>query len=303
MQIEWLRTFLTVAETGSLTEAAERLGLSQPAVSKQLQQFERYFNAELKFWRGREFRLTESGQDVLDWARDTIASLEALNMLVLSRTERRENTIIIASGPTLLYHYVPFLAETLSSHNPDWRISTLTIMDQGSLTQVVCDGAADIALHTAPYSDDRLECRPVVEDELVPVANPRHSLAGALTISAKELAEEPLLLLSGPTESRTLIDAWFAGQGAALRDPVEMGSQAEVRARLLATPSIGVVSHIVVARDLADAQLVKLDVPGFRLVRNIYASNRVGSNRAVQTAVSVMATAFAAVNRERLFGP
>lgn len=302
MQIEWLKTFLAVVETGNLTEAAGRVGLSQPAVSKQLQQLERSFNAELKFWRGREFRLTESGQDVLHWARDTIASLEALNTVILSRTVRRENTIIVASGPTLLYHYVPLLAETLNSHNPDWRVSTLTIMDQGALTEAVWDGAADIALHTAPYSDSRLECRPVVEDELVPVANPRNSLAGVPEIDAQQLANEPLLLLYGPTESRTLIDSWFDERGATLRDPVEMGSQAEVRARLLATPSAGVVSHIVVARDLTTGQLVRLDVPGLRLVRNIYASNRFGSNRAVQTAVSVMATAFAAANRERLFG-
>lgn len=301
MQIEWLRTFLAVVETGNLTEAAERLGLSQPAVSKQLQQLERYFNTELKYWRSREFKLTESGQDVLHWARDTVASLEALNTVILSRTERREHTVIVASGPTLLYHYVPLLAETLTAHNPDWRVSTLTIMDQGALTQAVYDGTADIALHTAPYSDGRLECRPVVEDELVPVANPRNRLAGLPSIDAHQLAEEPLLVLYGPTESRSLIEAWFAAQEATLSDPVEMSSQAEVRAWLLATPSAGVVSQIVVARDLAAGQIVRLDVPGFRLTRNIYASNRRGSNLAVQTAVSVMGKAFALANQEWRF--
>jgi DNA-binding transcriptional LysR family regulator len=262
--LEWLRTFVVVVDSGSFTEAADRLGISQPAVSKHVQQLETYFAVELKFWRGRELKLTEAGQDVLNYARQTLRELDRLKDDVGNQAALRRKTVAIASGPTLLYYYVPFLAETLQSAAPDVRLSTLTIVDQHELTEAVLDFRADIALHTGPYSNRGLRMMQVFEDQLVPVANPRHAFSRLSSVSPRELASERILVLNQTAESRSLIDNWFSGQGLELRDPLEAGAHAEVRARLLATPNVGILSRIAITDDLNAGRLVELPVTGFQ---------------------------------------
>ena len=296
LQMDWLRTFVTVVDSGSFTEAAERLGISQPAVSKHIHQLEACFAVELKFWRGRELRLTEAGQDVLNFARHTLRELERLEDDVSQRAARRRQTVIIASGPTLLYYYVPFLAETMQSAAPDIRLLTLTVVDQHELTEAVLDVRADIALHTGPYSNRGLRIIQVVADQLVPVANPRHPFSRLTSLSAEEFAREPVLVLNQSAESRALIDEWFRAEGLELKDPLEAGAHAEVRARLLAAPTVGILSRIAVADDLAAGRLVALPLTGFEVSRPIYASSRPEATEAVDVVLRLMAAAFGTRN-------
>jgi LysR family transcriptional regulator, low CO2-responsive transcriptional regulator len=290
--LEWLRTFVVVVDSGSFTEAADRLGISQPAVSKHVQQLETYFAVELKFWRGRELKLTEAGQDVLNYARQTLRELERLKEDVGNQAALRRSTVVIASGPTLLYYYVPFLAETLQSAGPEVRLSTLTVVDQHELTEAVLDFRADIALHTGTYSNRGLRMMQVFEDQLVPVANPRHPFSRLASVSPGELASERILVLRQTAESRSLIDDWFGAKGLVLADPLEAGAHAEVRARLLATPNVGILMRLAIADDLAAGRLVELPVTGFQVSRPIYASSRTESTDAVELVLRLMSEAF-----------
>lgn len=296
MQIEWLQTLVTVVKTGSYTETAHRLAISQPAVSKQIQQLERFFHAELKEWKGREFRLTPAGEIVHEFAQRVIGDLARVQEDASRLGSDTEHRLVIAAGPTLLYHYVPFLVAALESERPTVRLSTLTIMDQADLPLSVLDHRADVALHAGVALDPRLQAREVVLDRLTPVCNPRHPFATG-EAGVVDLAKEKVLVLSKVTESRQLIDDWFRAQNMELQHPVELGAQAEIRAVLLATPSVGIVSRIAVAQDLMSARLVEISVPGFQVSRYLYASTRPDPSPLISKVLDLMSSAFEATRQ------
>ncbi|MGE0598674.1 MAG: LysR family transcriptional regulator [Dehalococcoidia bacterium] len=295
MQTEWLRTFVAIVDTGSLTLAAEQLEISQPAVSKQMKHLESYFGAELKYWNGRELRLTETGYDVLAFARQFLRELERLTRDVESRSTNRKKSVIITAGPTLVLHYLPLLVESARLEAPDIRLSTLTIVDQRDLTEAVREGRADIALHSGFFSHPLLECHPVINDRLVLVANPGHPFVGRPKNSARELAEQQLCVLARSTEARRLVDDWFETRGLNVSQRLEFGSHAEVRAQLLANRTyIGVASRITVIEDIKAGALVEVGVEGFELPRFLYASHRAEPSESIQIVLRLMTAAFAA---------
>lgn len=298
MHIEWLDTFAAVVETGSFTEAAERLLVSQPAPSKQVQQIEAFFGVPLKQWKGREFRLTPEGEEVYRFARRFRGELGNLRNDLKHGVATRANTVTIAGGPSLLYHYLPFLAESLRSAAGDIRLATVTVVEQTELVEAVIEDRADIALHTGPYSHPRPRRQPIIVDRIVCVANPRHPFARQASVTPEQLCQVRVYCLREVSESRVMVDEWFRARGLALADVIEPGTNPEVRALLLATPAVGFLPRIVVADDISAGRLVEVNVPGFPLSRLLYASCRPEVRPAVQHVLDFMVSTFEATTAE-----
>ncbi|MCR8548272.1 LysR family transcriptional regulator [Salipiger sp. P9] len=151
--LDWslVRTYLGVAETGSLSEAARRLGLSQPTVGRQIRQMEAVLDVTLFQRQPRGLTLTETGAALLPHARAIRDSMQALNLAAAGRSERLAGTVrITASVMSAHFHLPPILAR-IRAREPEIAID-LVPTDQ---TENLLYREADIAVRM--YLPDQLD--------------------------------------------------------------------------------------------------------------------------------------------------
>lgn len=272
MNLSWLESLKTVAETGSYTRAAEALYISQPAVSQQIRQLEGYFGAKLIDRRGQQLQLTGEGLLVYELACRLTGDINATRQSVLARVSGSSGLVTIVSTPSPFLHAVPRALGRFWAEHPDVEIKTI-VRFGAALTESVKNGSADLAVHTGLFIDDALERRALADSRIVCVSAPHHPLA-ACEIEAGELAKHRVAVVGRATETRHLVDAWFRERNAALQDVMEVSSHEEVRIAARQGFAVGFLAEYVAAEDLRAGRLAPVRLKGFALSHPNFVSFR-----------------------------
>jgi len=192
LEVRHLLLVQAVAETGSLTQAGERLHLTQSALSHQLVDLERRLGTKLFHRVSKRMRLTPAGDRVLASAERVLQELEnAEEELRLLAGERR-GLLRISMECYTGYHWLPELLQRFRKRHPgvDVRIdanATYRILD------ALHEGSIDLALVSCSLDDRRIRTTPLFEDEIVAVMSLSHPLARQEFVTAADLAEETML--------------------------------------------------------------------------------------------------------------
>jgi DNA-binding transcriptional LysR family regulator len=213
-----LRYFLTVAEELHFTRAAERLYVSQPALSKQVRALERQLGAEL-FRRGRRgVTLTEAGRALLPHARRVLeAWAEGSAALAAVRAARHGTLVVGMSTSPGRGGLLPAIRSRFTTAHPDVDVR-LRQVSWDDPTAGLADGEADIAFVWLPLPDAGRYAWTVVAEEPRLVALPgTHPLAARAELDFADLADEPFLAL--PRSAGVLRDFWLATAERAGRPP------------------------------------------------------------------------------------
>jgi DNA-binding transcriptional LysR family regulator len=286
MNLNWLETLKTVAETRSYTRAAEALYISQPAVSQQIRQLEGYFGAKLVDRRGQQLELTSAGVLVYELACRLLGEVNATRQSILSQVSGSSGLVTIASTPSPFLHAVPralgrFWAEYGS-------VEVKTIVRFGTaITDSVKNGSADLGIHTGLYIDTSLERRPLAESRLLCVCSPAHPLAQR-PATAEEIAQQRVAIVGKTTESRHLIDAWFREQGCALHDVMEVSSHEEVRIAARNGLAVGFLADYVGQEDLRSGRLSFVHLQGFDVTHPNYVCYRADARGPVLSLIDAL---------------
>lgn len=197
-----LSYFIAVVECGTLRAAAERLNVSQSALSEGLSELEETLKARLVMrQRARGITLTNVGRELLEYARATVNSAEMLQAAASGRERVLAGDMVIGCYTTLAPFVIPPLVQTLRSRHPNLRIE---IMEGGAdeiqteLQQGRCEYAFlyNFDLQVGIQSEILYQTRPHV---LLPG---RHRLANRATVDLRSLASEPLILFDLPPSRR-----------------------------------------------------------------------------------------------------
>lgn len=253
--IEQVRTFLTVASREHITQAARALGLSQPAVTQQVQLLERTLGVQLLERLGRGVRLTDAGEQVAGACLLIMRSLENLERTVHSIRGLEEGSITLGATQVSGSYYLSPALTAFSAAHPSVTvdITTAACLD-------ICDrvyaGILECALVDGPLPRIKLDCARVAHDEVVLVVHPAHRLAGAQRISPEDLAGASLLTWEYGAASET-IPARLLGPAHLTLPRVCMASIEAVRRAVMAEPRfIAAMPRIAVAEDLGNGTLV-----------------------------------------------
>lgn len=197
-----LSYFIAVVEAGTLRAAAERLNISQSALSQGLTEFERDLNATLLIRRRSQgVRLTNLGRDVLEIARATLQNAAALSAQAGGKATSISGTITIGCYSTLAPFVIPPLVADLRSRNPDLQVEIL----DGALDEILPlmhQGRCEVGFF---YSSDVIpgisyealyEIRPHV---LLPA---HHKLAKLKKVDLRDLVDEPMIFFDAQPARR-----------------------------------------------------------------------------------------------------
>jgi len=273
MNLQHLRTLLTIVEQGSLSAAAQAMDISQPAVTKQVQRLEQEMEAALLV-RGpqQQVTLTPPGEQVLAFARETLARFEALQeRLSLLKTVTRGNLALAAS--TIPGEYLlPGLLAAFREKYPQTQVEVI-IADTAEVAGRLLADEADVGFIGAVVDRPGLRLERLVADEVVLVVPPRHPFAGRGRVAAEELSGQPLVMREEGSGTRRSVERALATAGRTLAEKnvvLILGSTQAVLRAVEQGLGLGFVSARAAAQAQADGHLVCVRLDGVDLGRDLY---------------------------------
>ena len=265
MEIRQLRAFVAIAETGTFTAAAERVHVTQAAISMQIRQLERESGARLFVRAPRRVILTEAGEKLLDRAhlilREYAAALDELAAL----TGAEQGRLRIGSASAMVSaDPLPQILKELRKIHPGVETSVASGTSE-DLVQRILSGELDAAFVSLPVDARGIQTELLSEDSLVGIASPRHRLARQKVVSAYALAGEKLILGERGGNTRRLIDQFFTHAGVSLKVCMELSRLAAIKRMVEEDMGVGIVPLQSVRDEVAKGTLVRWWIEGAQI--------------------------------------
>ncbi|MFV0663169.1 LysR family transcriptional regulator [Denitromonas sp.] len=252
-----LQVFNAVVKYGSFTRAAERLFMTQPAVTFQIKQLEEHFNTRL-LERGHGYAtLTPAGEIVHNYAEKILALNEEMEARVSELTDELAGTLNIGTSTTIAAYWLPKILEGFKRQYPR-VIPRVSVGNSSLVAGRVANRDLDLGLIEIVTDDPSLERRGAAQDELMVICSPRHPLARAETLTATELLPHPFITREPGNAIRDLADQYFAAAGIGMEEvtiAAELGSLAAVKQLASEGFGFGIASHAAIQRDIGEGRI------------------------------------------------
>lgn len=270
--LESLQLLTYVAELGSLGQAAERMGVSQPAASKRIALLERRLGLSLVDRGARGSALTVEGKAVCQWAGRVLDELDALMVGVAALRDDQAHDLTLASSMTLAEHFVPRWIGTLQRQSPDVYVS-LKVTNSEQVAALAASGQIGLGFIEAPAVPRGLSSRQVATDRLAVVVAPEHPWARRRRpVEVAELARTRLIVREPGSGTRETVDRLLAGSGVEVAKPLMvLDANAAMRSAVVAGAGPAVLSAVTVREDLAEGRMVEVPIVGVDLHRQLRA--------------------------------
>lgn len=246
MDLTLIRSLVAVAETGAIGEAADILGLSQPALSRRIKSLEEEFETELVERSGRGIALTELGRIVVAEGQILIERYDRLKEEVQRRVRLEAGVVRVGGGATVVNYVLPNAIGAFRRDYPEVRID---VREAGSrdVEQAVRAESLELGLVTLGLDSQRpadLVVRPLITDRIVLVAGHGHPLSSRRRVSAEQLEGMGLVGFEAGTAIRDLIDEALREAGVSMKVVMELRSIAAIMTMVETTGSLAFISEL-----------------------------------------------------------
>ncbi len=274
MDTQALTAFLAVAESGSFSTAAERLFLTQPAVSKRIAQLEQQLGTRLFDRVGRRIRLTEAGDALLPRARQVLLDLEDMGRAISNLTGTVSGTLRIGTSHHIGLHRLPPVLRRFSREYPDVKLD-IHFIDSEEAWEAVLHGDLEMGVVTLPpQPDPRLHSQAVWQDPLVFMAAPEHPLARLERVPLETLTGYSAILPSPVTFTRRIVESLFEEQALTLN--ISMSTNYLETIHMMVSIGLG---WSVLPETMLDESVVRLKVDTALPVRRLGVVTHPGRSR------------------------
>jgi DNA-binding transcriptional LysR family regulator len=296
MDTRQLAAFCAVVERKSFSQAAERLGVTQPAVSLQVRSLEKRLGRKLLDRSGRRVEPTEAGLALYRSAQRMLQLEEQLvEELDAADGAEPHGTLHVGASTGPGSTVVPLLLCEFQRANPGVSVS-LTISDTQSVVERVADRELELGVVGAARRHRGVTFEPFFRDEVVLAVPAGHAFAGR-TVSLDDLREEPLIVMQEGAGVRQVIEDELRAAGVRLRElepRLELGLQESAKAAVVAGYGVTFISRTAIDADLAAGTLETARV------RGLEPSRQISLVRAAGRSPTRAAEAFVAFARARL---
>jgi len=266
VDLRQLEVVRAVADTGSFTAAAQRLHVSQSAVSRQVLLLEEELREPLFLRLGRKVRLTDAGEALLHLARRVLTDIRETATTIADRQTALKGTVRLGGGMTVCLHVFPDLLKEYRRKHPGVEVK-LTTGGTPQLIERVRAGALDVALLTLPVEGADLMQVQVMREELLLATHPSHPLARQRRLAAADLDGKPCVLFEAGSRTRRVIDEMFAREQIQPRIVMETENVEILKALTSAGMGMTIVPYQAIVREVRAGQLKCRRIDGVTLVR------------------------------------
>lgn len=296
MDTRQLAAFCAVVERRSFSQAADRLGVTQPAVSLQVRTLEKRLGTQLLDRSGRRVEPTEAGWRVYRGAQRMLSLEEQIVSDVAASVEGELSGDLVlgaSTGPAAIA--VPVVLCEFQREHPDVRVF-LTVSDTHTVVERVAARELELGIVGAARRHRGVRFEPFFADEVILACPPGHRFAGR-AVALDELKQESLILMQAGAGVRQIVEDALRQLGTRLRDldvRLELGLQESVRTAVAAGYGVTFISRTAIESDLEAGTLAEARVEGLEATREIALVSSTGRAR------SRVATEFVDFARGRL---
>jgi len=276
MDFPRLTVFLAVARQLSFRRAAADLHLSQPAVSKHIQQLEAELALALFERRGNRVALTEAGRMLQDYGRWVSMQTDDIRRALADLQGLHRGSLRIGASSTPGLYLLPERLAKFRLAHPGLELS-LEITNSVTVANRVASGELDLGLVGALPDKPGLQVRPFAADEVVVIVAPRHPAVRRPSNSASAasaLARETWVVRETGSGTRAVALAGLAAQGIAPAGTMELTGSEAVKRAVAAGLGIGCASRHAITLEVKHGLLTAVDHPGLRFQRMLYLVTR-----------------------------
>jgi len=291
LPLRQVSTFVCLAETQSFRRAAERLRLSQPAVSAHIRELERQVGVALVHRTTRHVSLTAEGKAFAVRARRALEELAVASEDLRELAALHRGRVVVACIVPMMASVVPMAVQRLNQLHPGLEIEIWDVLS-GQIEQLMGRGEADLAIGPRP-TDANLSFMQLERDYFVAALPLGHPLAERGAVTLRELMAYPLITTTRSASGRAMLERAFNQMHLTLRPHLELihhfsvGRMVEAGLGVTAVPRSAVPS-------LASNGIVTVDIKSPRICRDLGVITRreYQFSPAAQAFVSVLKTCF-----------
>jgi len=271
MDTRQLAAFCAVVELNSFSLAAERLGVTQPAVSLQVRALEKRLGGQLLDRSGRRVEPTEAGRRLYRGAQRLLQLEEQLLGEIGAEADGElsgDLSIGASTGPAAIV--VPLLLCEFQRAYPEVRVS-LEVHDTQTVVDRVADRELELGIVGAARRHRSVRFEPFMRDEVILACPPGHRFAGR-TVTVDELQGESLIVMQAGAGVRQVVEDALKPLGTKLRSfdvRLELGLQESVRSAVRAGYGVSFISRAAVEAELAAGSIAEAQVEGMDATREI----------------------------------
>jgi len=260
LTVRQLETLLAAAEAETFSAAAQRLGISQPALSETIRRLEAETGLLLFERTTRSLALTADGRHAVAVAREAVRDFHAALGSLADRAQGKRGRVTIAALPSVACAVLPAAVRGFRREFPGIEVTVLDVLHERAVA-FVADGIADLALTTRPGRLEGLSFAPLGSDGFLLVCPKRHPLLRTKQVAWRDLAAHPFVALARTSSVRRLSDAAFINCGTPVDPAYEVeqipSAAALVEAGLGVTALPALTLAMIKGRGLATRPLVE----------------------------------------------
>ncbi len=262
MDLELTRSLIAVANHGSISDAADAIGLSQPALSRRIQQLEEELGARLVERSGRGVVLTAMGRLAVREGQHLLDRYERLRTSIAEHVRLEAGTVRIGGGATAVAYLLPSAIARFQKSHPTVRFQ---LQEAGSreVERGVIEERLELGVVTLPVSGAEVDVIPLMRDRIVLVAGSGHPLAQRKRVPIAALAGQSLVGFEAGSAIRQSIDAALRDAGVEMNVVMELRSVAAILQMVDTTGSLAFVS------ELGAGKATVVPVQGLRIEREL----------------------------------
>jgi len=264
MDTQALAAFLEVADSASFSKAAERLFLSQPAVSKRIATLEDQLGVSLFDRVGRQISLTDAGRALLPYARRVLHEIEDGRRALSKLHEKVEGRLSIGTSHHIGLHRLPPMLRAYTLAYPEVDLD-IQFMDSEVACEAVLAGKLELGIVTLPSQPlPQLKSQLVWPDPLAVVVAPSHPLAALQKPKLDDLANHPAVLPDEATYTHRIVTAALTQHG--LKPRIRLATNYLETLKMLVMIGLG---WSVLPRSMLDKDLIALPIRELQLTREL----------------------------------
>jgi LysR family transcriptional regulator, transcriptional activator of the cysJI operon len=278
-----LKVFNTVAKRLNFTKAAEELYISQPAITKHIQEIESNYKIKLFERNGTKIKLTQAGETLLQYTEQLFSIYRNLEFELNNLAQRHRGILRIGASTTVAQYVLPPVLATFHEKFEEIKVRLInnnTEQIEHSLQQ----NDIDLGIIEGQSKNSLFKYTEFVKDELVLVSSTKNPLAKRQTIEPEELLKIPLLLREPGSGTLEVIAHSLKPLGikiSQLQVEMQLGSSESIKSYLLNSNALAFLSIHSILKELRHNEYCIIDVTGLNMERYFYFIQKHGEAEAL----------------------
>ena len=277
MDVRQLRNLLAVIEEGSLAKAAERLKLTQPALTKSVRRLEEQLNVQLFERKSRGMKPTCYAESLKRYAKATSISMAEAEREISAMRRGTEGTLTIAGPPLIMANLLPPVLVQLSEERPKLQIRVAS--RNRDLVAGILDGKFNIGVAMLYEESPKrgLTKQWLFDDRLVLAMRPDHPLARRRKINANDLVDRKWIFAESDSLSQKRVQIYFQQEGFSLPAPrIESQNPGVTKSILMSSDYVAMIARLGVEKEINNGTLKCVDIDSPLMMRPVGVLQREG---------------------------